>query len=338
VSVEPSGTGHFFVEADDLSQKSEFSLETPPQEQFARYVFGCVKELRQLGVDIPPLAFRITSNLPMGVGLSSSAALEVATLRAMRALLRLELDDVQIATLAQQAEVRHAGVNCGIMDQMACSLAVPGKALFLDTRTLERRLIPLPAQSAILVVDSGVSRSLAKSGYNERRAECEEAARLLGVHSLRDVHEELPLHGLPERLRRRVRHVMSENHRVLRAVEGVPAAAFGQLMSASHLSLRHDYEVSTPELDALVAALEAQPGVYGARLTGAGFGGACVALCDPAQLERAGAETVKRCPGARLLVPDQAEAAKNRASASSSEGMSGARALRSALYEGRGAQ
>jgi galactokinase len=338
VSVERSGTKQFSVQSDQLSERSEFALEAPPEEQFAKYVYGCVKELRQRGVDVPPLAFRVTSDLPMGVGLSSSAALEVATLRALRALLRLDVDDVLIARIAQQAEVRHAGVNCGILDQMACSLAVPGKALFLDTRTLERRLIPLPAESAILVVDSGVSRSLAKSGYNERRAECEEAARLLGMHSLRDVHEELPLRGLPERLRRRVRHVTSENHRVLRAVEGVPAAAFGQLMSASHLSLRDDYEVSTPEVDALVAALEAQQGVYGARLTGGGFGGACVALCHPAEVERAGAEAVMRCPGARVLVPDQAEAAKKRESASSSEGMSGARALRSALYEGRGAQ
>ena len=331
VSVERSTSGRFSVEAVELEEKSEFSLEMPPSEQFAKYVYGCIKELRQQGIEIPPLAFRVTSDLPMGVGLSSSAALEVATLRAMRALLGLELDDVLIARIAQQAEVRHAGVNCGIMDQMASSLAVPGKALFLDTRTLERRLITLPADSAILVVDSGVSRSLAKSGYNERRAECEEAARLLGVHSLRDVHEELPLQGLPERLRRRVRHVTSENQRVLRAVEGVPAAAFGQLMSASHLSLRDDYEVSTPELDALVAALEAQPGVYGARLTGAGFGGACVALCHPAHVERAGMDAVKQCRGARLLVPDQVDAEKNRERASSSEGMSGARALRSAL-------
>lgn len=215
----------------------------------------------------------------MGVGLSSSAALEVATLRCLRELLGLSLDDVRIAQLAQQAEIEFAGVRCGIMDQMASSLAQADRALLLDTRSLERRTVPLPPGSAVLVLDSGVARSLAASGYNERRAECEEAARLLGVASLREIEHLERLEGLPDKLMRRARHVFTENARVLKAVESASGQAFGELMNASHASLRDDYEVSTPELDRLVALLQEQPGVFGARLTGAGFGGACVALC-----------------------------------------------------------
>jgi galactokinase len=286
----------------------EFDLRGPPPEGYAIYVYGCLRELGARGIDVPPVELGIESDVPIGVGLSSSAALEVATLRALRALLRFDLDDVGIARVAQQAEVRHAGVRCGIMDQMACSLASTDRALFLDTRTLEHRPIGLPAGTETLVVDSGIARALAKSGYNERRAECEDAARRLGVAALRDVHAEMSLEPLPEHLQRRVRHVMSEDARVLRAAGGVPAETFGRLMSASHLSLRDDFEVSTPELDALVGALQAQPGVLGARLTGAGFGGACVALCERGSARSAGTEALRRYEAGagrkgRVLVP-----------------------------------
>jgi len=220
----------------------------------------------------------------MGVGLSSSAALEVATLRALRELTHASLDDVRIAQLAQQAEIEFAGVRCGIMDQMASSLAGTTRALLLDTRSLEQRLVSLPAHAAVLVLDSGIARTLAGSGYNERRAECEEAARLLGVRALRDVGNPAVVETLREPLRRRARHVVSENARVLQAAAGPHAAEFGRLMNASHASLRDDYEVSVPGLDRLVALLQAHPRVFGARLTGAGFGGACVALCEAASL------------------------------------------------------
>jgi galactokinase len=151
--------------------------------------------------------------------------------------------------------------------------------LFLDTRTLERRLLPMPAGTELLVLDSGLSRSLAASGYNERRAQCEQAAAMLGVPALRDVGDMRAVESLPEPLRRRARHVVTENARVLRAAAGIEAAEFGRLMNESHASLRDDYEVSVPPLDRLVALLQDQQDVYGARLTGAGFGGACVALC-----------------------------------------------------------
>jgi galactokinase len=279
VSMRRSGQAHFSLHAAELDAAVQFTLNKPPVEHFATYVFGCLALVQGLDVEIPPLDIHVSSNVPMGVGLSSSAALEVATLRCLRQLLAIPIDDVAIARLAQRAEIEYAGVRCGIMDQMASSLADSRRALLLDTRTLERRFVPLPPGSAVLVLDSGIARSLAASGYNERRAECEQAARLLGVVSLRDVERVEQLRSLPDRLLRRARHVVTENARVLAAVSCDTAQAFGDLMNASHASLRDDYEVSTPGLDRLVGLLQAEDGVFGARLTGAGFGGACVALC-----------------------------------------------------------
>ena len=219
-----------------------------------------------------PVAMRIESTVPIGRGLSSSASLEVAVLRALRALLRLSLDDVRIALLARQAEVEFTGVRCGILDQMAVSLCEPRQMLFLDTRTLDRRTLDMPPDSEMLVLDSGVPRRLESSAYNRRREECEHAARRLGVISLRDVVDTARSAGLPPPLDRRARHVFTENERVIRAAGGVGAAEFGRLMSKSHESLRDDFEVSTPGLDSLVALLQGHPQAYGARLTGAGFG------------------------------------------------------------------
>ncbi|MED5618540.1 galactokinase [Ideonella sp. BN130291] len=306
VQLRPAPGERFSLYAAELDESAEFTLAAPPQDQFARYVYGCLHQLQAQGVRIPALQIHVDSDVPMGVGLSSSAALEVATLRALRTLLQLtgELDDVRIAQLAQRAEIEDAGVNCGIMDQMASSLADDTSMLFLDTRTLERRVLPLPAGSEVLVIDSGMPRTLAGSAYNERRAECEAAAAALGVKALRDVSDVTRVEGLPEPMRRRARHVVTENERVLRAITGIGPAEFGVLMNASHDSLRDDYEVSIPELDRLVGLLRAQPEVHGARLTGAGFGGACVALCRAGEAvavsQRVLAEYGSR---GRLLVP-----------------------------------
>jgi galactokinase len=291
VSMGRNGRDDYALYSDVLGSMARFTLAEPPAEHFAAYVFGCLMEAGANGIDTGPLDIYVQSDVPIGVGLSSSAALEVATLRALRALAGSSLDDLRIAQLAQRAEIEYAGVRCGIMDQMASSLAGTKSALFLDTRTLERRLVPLPPDSAVLVLDSGVARTLAGSGYNQRRAECEEAARRLGVPSLRDISDISETDSLPEPLRRRARHVVSENARVLLAANCASAKEFGILMNASHASLRDDYEVSIPQLDRLVALLQAQPDIYGARLTGAGFGGACVALCKPEGL-RATARTV----------------------------------------------
>ena len=307
VSMRHNDQAEFALHSEMLGSTVRFTLDTLPAEHFATYVYGCLVEARAAGIDTPPLDIHVQSDVPMGVGLSSSAALEVATLRALRALTAQPLDDIRIAQLAQRAEIRYAGVRCGIMDQMASSLADTKSALFLDTRTLDRRLVPLPPESAVLVLHSGVARTLAGSGYNQRRAECEEAAQRLGVASLRDVDDISVADTLPEPLCRRVRHIISENARVLLAAACSSAREFGGLMNASHASLRDDYEVSVPELDQLVALLQAHPDVYGARLTGAGFGGACVALCEPQALHEVSEAVLQGYSDAgfagRVLVP-----------------------------------
>lgn len=263
-----------------LRTRARFRDGGAPPSGFADYVHGCIEMLRRRDVNIGALTLCIDSDVPVGAGLSSSAALEVATLRALRELYGFTLDDVALASLAQQAEIQFAHVNCGIMDQMASSLGSTDCMLFLDTRSLETRRLPLPAGSEILIVDSNVPRTLAGSGYNERRAQCEEAAGLLGVRALRDITDADATTGLPKPLDARARHVVSEDNRVLHAAQGVDARQFGELMNASHASLRDDYQVSVPEVDYLVAQLQAQPQVFGARMTGAGFGGACVALIE----------------------------------------------------------
>jgi galactokinase len=274
---------------------------------FAAYLAGCFEVLREAFDTVAPVNLLVSSDVPMGAGLSSSAALEVAALRGMRELFGLAIDDIDIALLAQQAEIHFAGVRCGIMDQMAASLADEWHMLFLDTRTLERRLLPLPEHSELLVLDSGVPRSLAASAYNQRRTECEEAASRLGVPMLRDVDDPDLANVLPEPLNRRARHVITENRRVLDAVAGVSADGFGALMNASHASLRDDFEVSVPALDCLVELLQQHPDIYGARLTGAGFGGACVALARAGRGADVAEEilTVYRTQGyqGRVLVP-----------------------------------
>jgi galactokinase len=306
VSLRPLPGGRSTLYSADLDEAAEFEPGLPPDEEFARYVYGCLRLLQaEFGQPLPALQMHVVSEVPMGVGLSSSAALEVATLRALRRYLKAEarLDDLRIAQLAQQAEIEDAGVRCGIMDQMASSLADSTHMLWLDTRTLERRLLPLPAASEVLVIDSGMPRTLAASAYNQRRAECEAAARALGVHALRDVDELARVDTLPEPLRRRARHVVGENRRVQRAAQGLDGADFGALMNASHDSLRDDYEVSIPALDRLVALLREQPEVFGARLTGAGFGGAVVALCRQGRAVAVAERVLARYgdPGRRLV-------------------------------------
>jgi galactokinase len=281
VAIGRSGDRAFHFVSRNLSgtgARVDYADGAEPPDGYGRYVHGCIEVSREQGGAVQPCCVAIHSTVPMGAGLSSSAALEVAVLRGLRELFRLAFDDVTIARLGQRAEIEYAGVRCGILDQMAVSVGEPGKLLFLDTRTLEWRLVPFPTGSEIAILDCGVPRTLATSGYNERRRECEAAARALGVDSLRDAIDSQAIESLPEPLRRRARHVYTENLRVLEAAAGIDAAQFGRLMTQSHHSLRDDYEVSIAALDALVESLVEQPAVFGAKLTGAGFGGACVAL------------------------------------------------------------
>ncbi len=293
VQLARSDDARYRFYSANLGQFVEYEDAGGPPAGFGKYVFGCIEVLRARGVAVPPVMIHIASDVPMGGGLSSSAALEVATLRGLRTLLGVDLDEVELAKLAQRAEIEYAGVRCGILDQMASSLGSANQMLFLDTRTLERKLLPLPA-GELIVIDSGVARTLATSGYNERRAECELAATLLGIKALRDEITLERSEALPEPLNRRARHVITENARVLEAVTGVDADRFGELMNASHASLRDDYEVSVPPLDTLVQFLQEHPNVYGARLTGAGFGGACVALARDGTAAKVKADVLKR--------------------------------------------
>ena len=307
VSLGRADGDWFTLLSEGFARPLRFTLDRLPDEPFGRYVFGCIQEVERRGHAVPPLDMHVSSELPMGVGLSSSAALEVSTLRALRELLGVAVDDVEIARMAQRAEIEFAGVRCGIMDQMASSLADTEHALFLDARTLATRLWSLPAGSAVLVIDSGVPRSLMTSGYNQRRAECEEASVMLGVASLRDVKRVAQVESLADPWRKRARHVVSENARVLRAAATGDPVRLGRLMNESHASLRDDYEVSTAELDRLVSLLQEHPAVHGAKLTGAGFGGACVAICDAERLGDVAGEVLgdyRRLGGrGRLLSP-----------------------------------
>jgi galactokinase len=247
------------------------------------YVQGVTYALTSGGHPVGGFEAHIESTVRAGSGLSSSAALEIALLRALDEAFALGLDAVAMARAGQRAENDFVGAPVGIMDQMACALADQAHALFLDTRTLAWQRVALPAHVEVAVIDSGVKHHHVSGGYRRRRAECEEAAARLGVRALRDVGlDELPrLRGLPPPLDRRARHVVTENARVLDAVAALragDAVRVGALFAASHASMRDDFEISIDEIDLIVRLAGREPDVYGARLTGGGFGGAVVVL------------------------------------------------------------
>ena len=252
-----------------------------PRGDWGDYVQGVTLALGRNGLALYGFDLSVYSTVPVGSGLSSSAALEVALLRGLRDLFELPLSDVDIARVGQRAEVDFVGAPVGIMDQMASSLAGEHEALFLDTRSLAYERIPLPASLDLIVIDSGVSHRHVGGGYVTRRRESEEAAHALRVRVLRDADATyLPLlDELPDVLARRARHVITENSRVLEARDALSSAdlpRFGALLNASHASLRDDYEVSVPEVDLLVQLAQTDDRVFGARMTGGGFGGAIV--------------------------------------------------------------
>jgi galactokinase len=273
----------------------EAGRETPGRG-WLDYVQGVTALLARQGVTVPGFDLHVESTIPLGAGVSSSAALEVSLLRGLRSLLHLDLDDVTIARIGQGVETEFVGAPVGIMDQMASSLGVPGEALFLDTRTLEIERLPLPSSMEIVVIHSGITHTHAGGEYRTRRQESFEAAALLGVERLRDVTEDmLPrLEQLPPLLARRARHIVTENARVRAAVQALrdgDARRLGALFDASHASMRDDYDTSLPEVDQLVRLAREQPGVYGARLTGGGFGGSVVLLAC-ADLGRSAADAI----------------------------------------------
>ena len=284
----------------DELYSADFEESRPLGEKdssWADYPRGVVWALGEEGHEIGGMRAAFAGDVPLGSGLSSSAAIEAATALALNELLGLRMDRRDLAVACQRAENEYLGVNSGIMDQYASLLCEAGAALLVDCRSLEAESVPLDLEEAglsLLVCDTRVERGLADTGYNDRRETCEKAARALGVEELRDATEE-DLERLSGEQLKRARHVVSENARVLEAVDALRAEdfqAFGRLMYASHASLRDDYEVSTPELDAFVECAEKNE-APGARLTGAGFGGCAIALLPSENVENLSEATLR---------------------------------------------
>ncbi|MCS7061091.1 MAG: galactokinase, partial [Anaerolineae bacterium] len=273
----------------DFDQSTEFSLDRITSDTAApwsNYIRGVAAMLQGDGLTLCGLDGVMSGNVPIASGLSSSAATEMATVMAFCAASGQSIEGVRAARLSQRAENEFVGVQCGIMDQFISSLGKADHALLIDCRSLEYELVPLPAGVSVLVVDTTAPRTLAGSAYNQRRRECEEGARLFGARSLRDVSAQTFEHkraALPGVIAKRCAHVIYENQRVLDAVAALrrsDIATFGALMNQSHDSLRDLYEVSSAELDAVVEIARDARGVYGARMTGAGFGGCAIALVE----------------------------------------------------------
>ena len=285
---------HVAFRLNEVDQKCD--LTGHPLPGWALYPAGVAWSLQQAGYDLIGMQAVYSSNIPIGAGLSSSAAVEVAFATTWQALSSLRLDQLTLAQLCQRAENEYVGVRSGLMDQFASACGVAGHVLYLDTRSLEWSSYNLPPNTAIVIADSGVRRSLANSAYNERRAACEQAVVLLkkylpAIQSLRDVSTvEFAAYCpyLPPEIARRAEHVVKEIHRVEQSIIALKrgdARMFGGFMFACHKSLRELYQVSIPELDKLVEIARSLPGIYGARLTGAGFGGCTVNLVDEGQAQ-----------------------------------------------------
>ena len=280
VTCSPRRDRRLQLSSVQLHNERTYSLDDLPAERthhWTDYCLGVAHELIAAGYDLAGAHLTIDSNVTAGSGLSSSAALEVAT--ALALLHGRPIEPLPLAQLCQRAETNFVGLPCGIMDQAIAVLAQPGAALLIDCRSLETRPVLLPEGLAVIVTDSGVKHSLATSAYATRVAECQRAALAAGVSSLRDATLD------QVNLNPRGRHVVSENQRVLDFLAAAgrdDAIEMGRLLTASHRSLQHDYEVSCEELDFLVDTALKLPGVLGSRLTGGGFGGCTVTLVHDA--------------------------------------------------------
>ncbi|MEN6558848.1 MAG: galactokinase [Thermoguttaceae bacterium] len=286
IALRPRDDRRVIVHSIDFDQTGEFSLDrlTNDRAGWIEYLKGTAWSLQETGRRLVGWEGVLIGDVPQGAGLSSSAALEIAAARAFFAVLRWPWDSIAMAKLAQRAENHWIGVHCGIMDPLISAAGRAGHALLIDCRTLALVPVPLPPKTVVVVLDTATRRGLVDSAYNERRRQCEAAARFFGVPALRDVtleHFQAAVDRLDPIARRRAGHVVMENHRTQEAAESMrcgDAVALGRLMSESHKSLRDDFEVSSDALNAMVEAAVAQPSCYGARMTGAGFGGCAVAL------------------------------------------------------------
>lgn len=264
------------------------------EEHWADYVKGCAQVLAQDGVKLKGCDLALTGDVPLGSGLSSSAALEVATMHALLAAAGKTIKGTDIARKAQRAENQYVGVNCGILDQLSSACCVKGKAMLMDCRTLALAYAPLPKGVSIVIADTGKRRGLVDSAYNERRSQCEAGAMALSVSHLRDV----TMHGLWQAVQNnkldrlaqsRCEHVVAEDGRTTAAfslLKAGDAESFGQLMDQSHADLRDKFQVTCAELDDMVAIARSLPGCLGSRMTGAGFGGCTVSMVENKHVQR----------------------------------------------------
>lgn len=298
VHVVAADLGHArdrFVADDSLLPRTDAA--------WANYVRGPVRHLIARSLPLRGAELAIAGNVPQGAGLSSSASLEVAVIQAFKQLQGLDgLPPARMARIAQESENRFVGCACGVMDMLASACGVDGHALLIDCRSLALRPIPLPPGLAVMVVDSRVTRGLVDSEYNLRRQQCEAAARHFGVAALRDLAPDADLSALDDVVRRRARHVITENRRTLDAADALAAGdlrRLGELMAQSHRSMRDDFEITVPPIDTLVELLQAAIGPDGgARMTGGGFGGCVVALLPQARLAAAQEAVARyRAPG-----------------------------------------
>jgi galactokinase len=305
VAFSPASADCTTLVAADFNEAAQFTPGTLPARsqpdgsplpEWALYPAGVAWALGGAVLSTPAMQAAFSSDIPRGSGLSSSASIELAFGVAWSTLGGWSLPPMQLALLGQKAENHYVGVKCGIMDQFASACGEPGRLLLLDCRSLEYRSLPLPEDTLIVVADTSVRRKLSSGGYNERRAACEEAVRLLshdlpGIQALRDVSVQSFnrfSHQLPILVEKRARHVVEEIERTRQAIpllQQGKTRAFGKLMNACHVSLKDLYEVSTPELDTMVQIAQSLPGCLGARLTGAGFGGCTVNLVSRNQTE-----------------------------------------------------
>lgn len=286
IALRPRDDDYAVVYSVDFDEVAEFSLieMIHRHSPWAEYVKGVAWSMQEAGFVLKGFDGVIAGDVPVGAGLSSSAAVELAAARAFASVSGITWDAPEMAKISQRAENQWVGVKCGIMDQMISAAGVAGHALMIDCRWLSLEPVPLPPNTAIVILDTSTRRELADSSYNERREQCETAAKFLNVPALRDATLD-QLEAVKELLEdvvyRRARHVISENARVLAAADAMrqgDAVTMGQLMNASHVSMRDDFEISSPALNAMVECAQAHEACYGARMTGGGFAGCAVAL------------------------------------------------------------
>lgn len=294
VAIAPRTDKRVHVQSENFRDAVEFTLDAAPQAArsgWSRYIFAVAFVLQQGGHALRGANLLVRGEVPIGAGVSSSAALEVATGLAFLANSGIAMDGRSLARLCQKAENEIVGARVGIMDQLASACGVAGHALLLDCRSLDFRALPLPAGIRLVICNTMVKRELAASAYNTRRAECEEGVKILSrrfpeVRALRDATlEQLQIcrEAVPENVFKRCRHVITEDARVMQAADALEQNRLDDLsraMAESHRSLREDYEVSCAELDLMVELANQSPGVRGARMTGAGFGGCTINLVE----------------------------------------------------------